>query len=105
LIPAIFEYDFKGISFSYGIGGIIGYGALYSTMLGRDMKYVFSYPPTFGASLNISFTFPIRKNISISFDVNAKHYVFTKSDEPFFKMEGLSGRLGVEYYFPIKKAG
>jgi len=103
LIPAIFEYDFKGISFSFGNGIIIGYGVLYSKMAGEDVKYLFSYPSTFGTSLNISFTSHIKKNISINFDINAKHYVLMKSNEPSFKMEGISGGLGVEYHFPIQK--
>ena len=103
LLPASFLYDFKNITFSFGNGIIIGYGALNSSMSGHSMNRSFFYPLSFGVSLNSSFTFSFRKNISITLDIDAKHYVFMKRNEPSFKVEGITGGVGLEYYFPIPK--
>ena len=88
------EYTFKNITFSCGSGIIIGCSALDSRIGRGPIKRNFFYPITFGVSFNTLFTLHLGENIYITPYMNAKHYVFTKKDEPYFRVEGISGGIG-----------
>ena len=97
------EYTFKNITFSCGSGIIIGCSALDSRIGRGPIKRNFFYPITFGVSFNTLFALHLGENIYITPYMNAKHYVFTKKDSPYFRVEGISGGIGIEYHFKTSK--